>query len=42
MQVIAIMNAKGNTKKLLMDKKWKVFGISESKFKLITISRIRK
>jgi hypothetical protein len=34
MQVIAIMNAKGNAKKLLMDEKWKGFGISESKFEL--------
>ncbi|MDP5081419.1 MAG: DUF6090 family protein [Winogradskyella sp.] len=34
MQVIAIMNAKGNAKKLIADEKWKVFGISESKFQL--------
>jgi hypothetical protein len=34
MKVIAIMNAKGNAKKLLMDEKWKGFGISESKFEL--------
>ncbi|MFY9242461.1 MAG: DUF6090 family protein [Polaribacter sp.] len=34
MQVIAIMNAKGNAKKLLMDEKWKGFGISKSKFEL--------
>jgi hypothetical protein len=33
-QVIAIMNAKGNAKKLLTNEKWADFGISESKFKL--------
>jgi hypothetical protein len=34
MQIIAIMNAKGNAKKLIINKKWNNFGISESKFKL--------
>jgi hypothetical protein len=34
MQVIAIMNAKGNAKKLLTNKKWAHFGISKSKFDL--------
>ncbi|GGG57105.1 hypothetical protein GCM10010976_29930 [Bizionia arctica] len=34
MQVIAIMNAKGNGKKLLSDNKWRKFGLSESKFEL--------
>jgi hypothetical protein len=34
MRVIAVMNASGNAKKLITDKKWKVFGINESKFKL--------
>jgi hypothetical protein len=33
MQVIAIMNAKGNAKKLLVNEMWEDFGISESKFK---------
>ena len=28
------MNAKGNAKKLIINKKWNNFGISESKFKL--------
>lgn len=34
MQVIAIMNAYGNGKKLLVDNKWRKFGLSESKFEL--------
>jgi hypothetical protein len=34
MQVIAIMNAKGNAKKLLTNEKWEHFGISKSKFEL--------
>jgi hypothetical protein len=34
MQIIAIMNANGNAKKLITNKKWDDFGISESKFKL--------
>ena len=34
MQIIAIMNAYGNAKKLIASKKWDNFGISESKFKL--------
>jgi hypothetical protein len=31
-QVIAIMNANGNAKKLLVNEMWKEYGISESKF----------
>jgi hypothetical protein len=34
MQIIAIMNAKGNTKKMLIDGFEETFGIKESKFKL--------
>ena len=34
MQIIAIMNGNGNAKKLITNKKWDNFGISESKFKL--------
>tara|TARA_R110001592_G_scaffold13470_3_gene61736 strand:+ start:3351 stop:4109 length:759 start_codon:yes stop_codon:yes gene_type:complete len=34
MQVIDIMNAKGNAKKLITNEKWERFGISESKFEL--------
>ncbi len=34
MQVIAIMNAKGNAKKMILDAEGETFGIKESKFKL--------
>ena len=41
MQIIAIMNASGNAKKLLANKKWNKFGISESKFNLGNIHLLK-